>query len=77
MAKEPNDTGWIEASSKNVAAFRHVSTPINQLFVKFVSGRTGVYSECPRSVFNRMKMAVSKGKFIHRVLKDSYPYKEI
>ena len=78
MAKKAaNDTGWVEVSSTNVSAIRHLGSPTNELHVKFVSGRTGVYSECPRSVFARMKDAVSKGKFIHRVLKGSYPYKEI
>jgi len=74
LQQASRDSGWISVVSTNVLQIRHMGAPDNRLFVKFKGGGQGFYSDVPRDVFYRMKIASSKGKFLHRVLKQNYTW---
>lgn len=68
------DTGWVDVVSSNVRRIRHMGAPDNRLFVQFKGGGSGYYSNVPRDVYYQMTRAASKGKFLHRRLKGTYPW---
>lgn len=68
------DTGWVSVSSSNVLQIRHMGHPDNRLFVRFKGGGGGFYSGVPRDLYYQMTRAASKGKFLHRRLKGTYPW---
>lgn len=45
----------------------------NRMMVKFVDSPIYVYPDVPRSVFNDMLKAPSKGKFFLNIIKKQYP----
>jgi hypothetical protein len=47
------------------------------LYVEFVDGDTYVYSLVPRSTFEGLMQASSKGSFVNRVVKPRYPYRRM
>jgi hypothetical protein len=47
------------------------------LQVRYLNNRTYVYSGVPEAIFQELLNAPSKGSFLNRVVKGSYPYHEI
>ena len=47
------------------------------LYVEFVDGDTYVYSLVPRSTFEGLMKASSKGTFVNQVVKPRYPYRRL
>ena len=45
--------------------------------VEFNSGPTYEYSKVPQKMYNYLKRAKSKGKYFHKKIRFSYPYKRI
>lgn len=65
---------WIETpESSNIKAFRHEGIT---LYVKFKGG-TYAYAGVPEAVFEKMKAAESKGKFLNKEVKGKYPYTKL
>lgn len=65
------DTGWEEVSSSHVKAIRHVGAPDNVLYVKYKNGSMYKYANVDAKVWTRISRAVSKGKFVWRVLRSA------
>lgn len=63
-------------ASSNVAEVGY-DTGAQALHVRYQSNRTYVYSDVPEAVFQELLNAPSKGSFLNRVVKDSYPCHEI
>lgn len=74
LQQAARDTGWIPVVSSNLKAIRHMGAPDNRLFVQFKDGGQGFYADVPRAVFNQMRAVGSKGKFLHRRLKNTYSW---
>jgi hypothetical protein len=49
----------------------------SSLYVEFVGGDTYVYSLVPRSTFERLMAASSKGTFVNKVVKPRYPCRRV
>lgn len=49
----------------------------NSLVIKYTSGSQYLYAGVPESVFLRLQMAQSKGKFVHQYIKQGYPSTKI
>lgn len=49
----------------------------NKLIVEFKSGGTYHYSDVPTDIFEQMKSASSKGKFLHANIKGKYSHAKI
>lgn len=78
QAQNIRDTGWVRVRSTNVARIRHIGAPVNELYVQFKDGGTYAYEGVDYRVWNRMKDAASKGKFVHRVLiKQGFAYRKL
>jgi hypothetical protein len=46
----------------------------NTLVIKFVDNSKYLYSGVPKSIFDRLLMSESKGRFINTYLRKNYPY---
>lgn len=62
---------WVKVSSSNVAEVAHTGFPTNQLHIRWKRGGRGYYIGVERAVYRRMLAAASKGKFVHRVLRNN------
>ncbi len=47
------------------------------LTIQFRDGRIYEYYHVPQHIYNGLMLASSKGKYHHRYIKNSYPYKRI
>ena len=47
------------------------------LFIRFNSGATYIYSNVPESVFRELLAASSKGKYFHHFIKNAFSYQKI
>jgi hypothetical protein len=73
-----NDYGveMIDVSSSNVAAIGYDKT--NQiLHVRFTNDTVYIYKGVPRGEFNGLLNAPSIGSYLHRNIKNLYPYERI
>jgi hypothetical protein len=68
---------WIESpESSNVSRFGY--EPNNQtLFVEFHSGGMYQYFDVPEQVFEDMKVAPSKGRYLAQMVKGIYRYARV
>lgn len=48
-----------------------------RLYVTFLSGKVYAYLNVPESVYEEMKAAFSKGKFLNEEIKGKYAFEEI
>ncbi len=65
---------WIETpESTNIARFDY-DTDSSVLIVEFLRGGTYNYYDVPEVVFEQMKSAPSKGKFLAQSIKGVYRY---
>lgn len=68
----------LEASFDNSAVrSARYETERHELTIEFSSGRSYVYRGVPRSVFDWLLRAPSKGAFVNRLIKDRYPFDEL
>ena len=63
-------------SSTSVVAVGY-DAQVDALYVEFVDGDTYVYSLVPRSTFESLMKASSKGTFVNQVVKPRYPYRRL
>lgn len=61
--------------SSNIEAIGHDDVA-RELYVRFRSGKTYVYSEVPAETYNQLLQADSKGSFLNREIKPNHPYRE-
>jgi hypothetical protein len=65
---------WIESpESSNVARFKYDDTN-RVLLVEFKSGGAYQYFDIPEALFEQMRTAASKGKFLAQNIKGKYRY---
>ncbi len=64
----------IPVKSSNLVA---VSYANSTLHIRFHSGRLYVFFNVPKSVFNGLMSAPSKGKYFHANIRDRYAYQRI
>ncbi len=66
----------IQVSSSNVES---IGYDVDQqiLYVKFLSGSTYIYKGVNMNEFEGLKNAPSVGSYLHRNIKNSYPYERI
>jgi hypothetical protein len=65
---------WIATpESSNIARFRYVKESL-MLTVEFKNGVSYNYYDVPEAVFERMKTAPSKGRFLAQYVKGAYRY---
>lgn len=50
---------------------------VNVLAVKFTTGVTYLYSAVPRSMYEQLMAAESKGTFVNRIIKPRYPSRRL
>lgn len=62
---------WVAVASSFVRAVAHTGTPKNKLYIRFKGGEVAEYDDVPRSVYNRLLAASSKGKFVNRVIRNN------
>ncbi len=48
-----------------------------RLYVTFLSGKVYAYLNVPEEVYEEMKAAFSKGKFLNEQIKGKYDFKEV
>lgn len=75
LRKETRTMKMISVISSNVVAVGYKETD-KELFVTFKNG-SYVYTEVPKSEFEGLLNAPSKGKYIHQHIKGYYPYSRI
>ncbi|GEK80667.1 KTSC domain-containing protein [Agrococcus baldri] len=63
----------VESSSIEAVGFEPTR---NELTVRFVGGGTYVYGMVPRSVFDDLLAAESKGRFVNQRIKPRYPFRK-
>ena len=66
----------IPVSSSNVQSIgfdEHSQT----LYVDFINGSRYQYFKVPKSIFEQFLVANSKGKFLHRNIKDKFTYSKL
>jgi len=61
----------------SVIASYHYNPDTQTLRVVFVSGLIYEYLDVPGSVFAEMKAVQSKGTFLNKRIKGSYPYRKV
>ena len=49
----------------------------SRLYVTFLSGKVYAYLNVPESVYEEMKAAFSKGKFLNEFIKGKYEFKSV
>jgi len=49
----------------------------HKLLIRYVSGAIYEYAAVPSQVYEKMKKAVSKGKFLNSYIKGSYAFKKL
>jgi hypothetical protein len=65
---------WVNVGSSNLVSILYES---GTLFVSFMSGDTYMYEDVPLEVYLGILMAPSKGKYHHRHIKWSYPFRKL
>ena len=76
---------WLGVSSSNLEAIRWAALPaerrsadpVGLLQVRFHSGSVYEYKGVPLSVYQALLDAPSKGKYHHRAIRLSYPYRRL
>lgn len=48
-----------------------------ELYVRFLAGRTYVYSDVPAELYEELLRAPSKGSFYNRAVRSIFPYREL
>jgi len=66
----------IEVSSSNVGAIGYDESS-QTLFVKFLNNTTYIYKGVPIVEFDGLKNAPSVGSYLHRNIKNLFPYERI
>ena len=66
----------ILVSSSNVRAIGYDETE-NVLYVEFLNNTLYTYKGVPATAFEELKIASSVGSFLHRNIKNLYPYERI
>lgn len=61
-------------NSSNIDAIGHAT---NRLFIRFKSGITYSYDNCPYDYFDALTKVESVGKHFHRFIKGKFPYKRM
>lgn len=64
---------WIKVDSKNIAAVRY-DEETETLFVKFNYGTTYEYLNVPKTEYDALMAAESKGKYHHLKIKSQYAF---
>lgn len=64
-----NTPNMISVVSTDLASVGHDG---QNLFIRFNSGPTYIYSNVPESIFRELLVAPSKGKYFHRFIKNAY-----
>jgi len=67
---------WIEVESSNVAAIAYIRAA-EQLLVQFNNGSVYSYSAVPVEVFDGLKAADSKGRYLNAHIKGVYDCQKI
>ena len=47
------------------------------LYVRFLNGSEYVYKSVPKKVYEELLKSTSKGSFLHKYIKNKYPYEKI
>lgn len=68
-----NWTDWQKANSSNVEQYRY-NEDTKTLQVEFKPDGTYEYNDVPVTLFEDMKTAPSKGKFLHTKIKGKFDY---
>ena len=63
-------------TSSNVASVGYDSAT-QTLEVEFLSGSVYQYYNVPENMYDQLKKASSKGKFLHTYIKNAYPYSRV
>lgn len=64
----------IESSHLKSAAYNKTT---GTLVIRFLNGQVYEYDSVPEQIFEDFKDSESKGKFLHRVLKNNYRYRRV
>lgn len=71
-----NDEDMEGIESSNIIAFKYCNITYT-LSVKFDGGGVYIYSSLPPSIYRSFCIAESKGRFLFKRIRGSYPYKRI
>ena len=63
----------VVSTSIDAVGFDPVSA---ELWVRFVTGTTYVYSGVPEPVFDEFLLAESKGRYFNGEIRDTYPFRQ-
>jgi hypothetical protein len=66
----------IQVRSSNIRAIGY-DNDNQELYVEFLNNSHYIYEKVPMMVFERLKNAQSKGKYLNQNIKDRYMYKQI
>lgn len=76
----PADRPWVSLVSSNLSACRYMTerrTGRGYLQIRFHSGTTYEYAGVPLEVYTGLLAAPSKGKYHHKHIRMSYPYRRL
>ena len=74
MIQMERDMKPVNSSNLRSVGYKPMS---ETLTIQFHDGRIYEYYHVPQHVYNGLMLAPSKGKYHHRYIKNSYPYKRI
>ncbi len=63
-------------ASSNIASIGYDSAT-ETLEVEFLSGSIYQYYNVPENMYNQLRKASSKGRFLHIYIKNAYPYSRV
>ena len=66
----------VSVDSSAIASIGH-DAGARELFVRFHTGRTYVYSEVSPEIYDELMRAASKGTYFNRYIKPHYPVREV
>jgi len=67
---------WARVESSNVNRIRY-DIDVQELYIEFNGGTVYLYRQVPSHVASDMFNTDSMGKFVHRRLKNNFPYRKI
>ena len=66
----------VSVDSSNIDAIGYEQAT-RELYVRFLSGGTYIYSEVPVECFEELLRAPSKGSYLNRAIKSAYTYRHL
>ena len=67
---------WISVESTNLSRVRHDENS-NTLEIEFIGGNVYQYFDVPKSIYDELLGAGSKGKFFHQQIKGHFRYARV